>query len=518
MCALKRQILLGGEMIEDKGKCGIVRSFNPATGQEYLIEEFSQSSLATFDHMLAVAQEATDELRRLPQRVIFDFLSALREAITTRSTEFVAVMVAETGFTQEVVTFEMMTRVVNQQIPAFQKALQEGGWMEILHDAPAHLLRRRIPLAGPVLVLGPRNFPAAFNGTGSCAALGALITGHAVICIGNRSQPRTAAVYMAATLDALKAVPQMPRGAVQFMFGLGITDLEAAVNRSALCCTDFTGSNEIGNRLMKRAPDKFHFEGTGMNVQFVLSAAIASGMDGLAKTIVEKGILGGRSGQLCTADNVVIVVGDRGRQFRSQLEENLSLGVTKHFLLSQDIREKFVSRCSRLTDDLFGFEMVGGGIVAGNDFGAYAALLHASADDVIPRLDSLSKDWPIFGPAALVIEAVDEEEALIVARSLTHPRIVSSVNCDAGDYPLATKLTGILAAGSGRVVLHGVGPGVAISNAMCHKVPFAGSNTTGVGSAICRRFTTEISLQGFDSEHGSEILEGLYGAPFAVPS
>src|SRR5690606_33868178 len=95
-------------------------------------------------------------------------------------------------------------------------------------------------LGGPVLVLGPNNFPFAFNAVMGGDFAAALAAGNPVIAKGHPSHPETTRLLAEAAFDALGS-SKLPKSSVQLLYQMPPElGLELVADRR-LAATAFTG-------------------------------------------------------------------------------------------------------------------------------------------------------------------------------------------------------------------------------------------------------------------------------------
>jgi NADP-dependent aldehyde dehydrogenase len=105
----------------------------------------------------------------------------------------------------------------------------------------------------------------------------------------------------------------------------------------------------------------------------------------------------------------------------------------------------------------------------------------------------------IFGPAGLLVEAVDSAELLALARGL-EGQLTATIHAADSDLPLAEQLASILELKAGRVLLNGFPTGVEVCAAMQHGGPYpatSDSRFTSVGTAAIHRWLRPVCYQNF---------------------
>ncbi len=266
---------------------------------------------------------------------------------------------------------------------------------------------------GVCVVIPPWNFPLAIL-TGMLSA--AIVTGNAAILKPSSQTPIIAARFVDLLLDA-----GLPSGVVQFLPGSGALIGDALVRHPNVHLIAFTGSLEVGARIVRLAaeigPGQRHVkqviaEMGGKNAIIVDSDAdLDDAVRGVAQSAFSY------QGQKCSACSRVIVVGGHYQRFLTRLTEataSLRMGSPEdpaNFLgpvIEQAARDRisaaietakgyarlaYQKDCSRLEEGWY----VGPAIFS----------------DVPPRSPLAQEE--IFGPVLAVVRAQDIDEALRIA-------------------------------------------------------------------------------------------------------
>jgi RHH-type proline utilization regulon transcriptional repressor/proline dehydrogenase/delta 1-pyrroline-5-carboxylate dehydrogenase len=267
---------------------------------------------------------------------------------------------------------------------------------------------------GVGLIVPPWNFPLAIL-TGMLSA--AIVTGNAVIL-----KPSSQTPVIAARFASLLHEVEVPPGVVQFLPGQGATLGEFLVTHPEIAFIAFTGSKEVGTRIVRLAAELATGQTRIKHVVAEMGGKNAVIVD--ADADLDDAVVGvvqsafGYQGQKCSACSRVIVVGRRYRRFLERLVEateglrigppedpGVSLGPVIEAQARQRIRE-VVSEGERSGARLAlqcPVPDLGEGYFVGS----------AIFTDVAP--DSFLAQEEIFGPVLAVLQATDFEAAIAIA-------------------------------------------------------------------------------------------------------
>ena len=101
------------------------------------------------------------------------------------------------------------------QLRQAAEAVRDGssrGWSMPCIDEASNIRSRYEPLGGAVLVIGPNNFPLAFNGISGGDFAAAIAAGNPVIAKGHPAHPGTTRLLAEAAAEAIRLVglPKVP--------------------------------------------------------------------------------------------------------------------------------------------------------------------------------------------------------------------------------------------------------------------------------------------------------------------
>ena len=330
-----------------------------------------------------------------------------------------------------------------------------------------------------MLVIGPNNFPFAFNGIAGGDFAAAVASGHPVIAKAHPAHPgtskRLAEIAFAAAQQA-----GLPKAMVQLFYRSSHADGEAMAADPRLGAIGFTGS-EFAGRKIKAAADAAgtpaYFELSSVNPVTFLPGALAAKATELANEFSGSCLLG--VGQFCTNPGLILTIaGADTETFLKTAGTNFAAAPSGVMLVPSLPKE----------------------------LDANVEALGAAGAELIGRGQA-----EMFGPAALVVVAADEDELAAVSSHL-HASLTCSfyTAADGSDDAAYDRLLPIVAQKSGRILNDKMPTGVAVSPAMMHGGPFpAGGHPgfTAVGiPASLRRFG---ALKCYDNVRSDRLPASL---------
>jgi RHH-type proline utilization regulon transcriptional repressor/proline dehydrogenase/delta 1-pyrroline-5-carboxylate dehydrogenase len=307
---------------------------------------------------------------------------------------------------------------------------------------------------GVGVVIPPWNFPLAIL-TGMLAA--ALVTGNAVIVKPSSQTPAIAARFI-----SLLQLLGFPPGVIQFVPGRGAVIGDLIVSHPDLSFISFTGSEEIGTRILRLAaavqPGQRHIkhviaEMGGKNAIIVDSDA---DLDDAVLGVVHSAF--GYQGQKCSACSRVIVVGSSYERFLRRLVEatrSLVMGMPEDpaAFLGPVIEPAAQTRILRAIEEGRHYaRLVYQGDCSGLNTGCFVG--PAIFSDV--PADSPLAQQEIFGPVLAVLRAEQLEHAIRLANDSAYaltgglysrsPSNIERVkrNLEVGNLYINRRITGAL--------------------------------------------------------------------------
>ena len=486
-------VLLAGQW-RDAQAAGTFHAHHPATG-EPLAETFPVSAWADCDAALNAAAAAAESLRATPPEQLAKFLTRFAERLEARKTELVETAHAETALPKAPRLADVeLPRTTNQLRQAAAAAL-DGAWALPMINAKLNIRSMLAPV-GPVLCLGPNNFPFAYNGVAGGDFAAAIAAGNPVIAKAHPSHPRTSQLLAEAAFAAVTETG-LPAATVQMLYQMSPADGLRMVADKRLGAVGFTGSRAAGMQL-KAAADAvgkpIYLEMSSINPVLILPGALAERGEKIVEEFCGSCLMA--SGQFCTSPGLVILfAGADAEKFVSGVKAKLE-AATPSVLLSSGVAQNLAAGVKALQDA--GAELVTGGTpLAGNKFAN--TLLRVSGEKFLASPEKLQTE--VFGNASLVVVVRDAAQA---AEMLSHleGNLTGAIYSDTlgADDALYETLSPSLRQRVGRLLNDKMPTGVAVTAAMNHGGPFPATGHPGFTAvgfpAAMRRFAM---LQCFDN-------------------
>jgi NADP-dependent aldehyde dehydrogenase len=501
----KDKILIAGEW-RDAAASATFRAENPATGQS-LEDQYPTSTWADCDAALSAAIDAALALRATSSQTLARFLNRYADRIEARSAQIVEMANLETALPKSPRLADVeLPRTTNQLRQAASAAL-EGSWALPTIDTKLNIRSCYAPI-GPVLVLGPNNFPLAFNGAGGGDFAAAIASGNPVIAKANPSHPGTTTLLAEEALAAVREAELHP-ATVQLIYKMGHDDGARMASDPRMGAVAFTGSRH-GGLALKAAADKagkpIYLEMSSINPVVILPGALAERAEKIADEFTDSCLLG--SGQFCTNPGLVILLA-------SEVTERFIAGVRQRFdarppapLLARGVFESLASGVARLQKA--GAQLVAGGTPAPGAGSRFRnTLLRVDSDRFLADPENLQTE--AFGNASLFVIARDVSAAQAVIDRLEGNLTGCIYSATTGaDDSLYDALVPRLRHRVGRLLNDKMPTGVAVSPAMNHGGPYPatghpGFTAVGIPAAL-RRFAM---LQCFDNVRSQRLPPAL---------
>ena len=503
-------VLIDGRFCPASNPVGSFHAFDPTTRNE-LAQKFPISGRDDVEAVLRAAALAVDELEQVSPEARARFLEVYADELERNAEELCACAARETALPAPTRLRQVeLPRTVNQLRVAAAVA-RKRDWCLATVDTKANLRARFGPLGGAVLVLGPNNFPFAFNAVSGGDFAAAIAAGNPVIAKAHPSHPETSRMLAERALAALTEA-RLPRATVQLLYHVSEELGLEWVARHEIGATAFTGSKRAGLKLKAaadRAGKPIYLEMSSSNPVFLLPGALRERGPKLADELYESVTLG--AGQFCTRPGLSVVV-DRpeAKVFVQALTSRFASG-TPGTLLSGSVESGLASNIAELT--AAGAMLLSGGKRVENRGFCFAnTLLAVSAEEFVAKPAPLQSDC--FGGVHLLVVARDFHEMLGVARALLGNLTGSIYTDTAGSDDTAyLELATIVRRRVGRLLNDKMPTGVAVSAAMNHGGPYPATGHPGftaVGMpASLVRFA---ALQSYDNVRPSRLPPELANA------
>lgn len=430
-------------------------AWNPTSG-----EPIDRSyDVSTRSELLACAEHAPQSLEPAAAAA---FLEAYGETLDLDREAITATAHEETGLALEprLRTIEF-DRMLLQLREAAVAAADESrtSWRAPLIDEATNVRSCFGPLGGPVFIMGPNNFPLAYNALCGGDFAGAIAAGNPVIAKGHPSHPETCQRIALCAAKALASCG-LDDSIVQFFQHCAPEDGLALIGHDRVKAVAFTGSRRSGLAI-KDAADRCgtpaYLEMSSVNPVFFLPGATSTES---AQEWAGSITLGG--GQFCTKPGLAFTC---SRSFANEVKSALE-GLGDAIQLTADH-----------TDLIDRFTAVGATVVCGGPSDGFRwppTLLKVDGTVFEANAEVLSTEC--FGPVALLVE-VDGLAQMERIASRVEGQLTACVYAGKGDDP--ARLFTLLRSACGRLLQNKMPTGVAVVSSMVHGGPFPATGHPG---------------------------------------
>lgn len=463
------------------------QAVNPATG-EPLPDTYPVSVWEDCDAALTAAAGAARELRRMAPDAIARFLTRFAERIEQGKAAIVEQAHLETALAKSPRLADVELPRTTGQLRQAADAAAEGSWALPTIDTKNQIRSWFEPI-GPVVVMGPNNFPFAFSGVAGGDFAAAIAAGNPVIAKAHPLHPGTGRLLAEAAVAALSETG-LPPATVQMIYKIDHQSGERLVSDSRVGASAFTGSRTAGMAL-KRAADAagkpIYLEMSSINPVVILPGALAERGRKVAGEFASSCLMGG--GQFCTNAGFVMLLADaRTDQFIEEVKTAFE-AAPPPALLSESVAKG-------LAESVKVLRSAGADLVTAAGDGPKGAhypntLLRVTGQQFLAEPETLQTE--AFGSASLcvVVRDADEGEAVLshLEGNLTGCIYSDTQGSDEGLY---ARLAPALRRRVGRLLNDKMPTGVAVSPAMNHGGPFPATGHPGFTAvgipASLRRF------------------------------
>jgi len=397
-----KQLLIGGDWVD--GSEGTLPVEDPAT-QETLTD-VADASPADAVKALDAAVETQKEWQQTPPRERGEILRRAWEEITERADELALLMTLEMG--KSLAESKAEVTYGSEFLRWFaEQAVRIDGRYSVAPNGQGRLLTMKQPV-GPSLMITPWNFPLAMG----TRKIGPAVAAGCTMVVKPAKQTPLSMLALAEIL----ANAGLPPGVLNVVTSSSSGSvMEPLIKDPRLRKMSFTGSTEVGKKLMEQASDqllRLSME-LGGNAPFIVFD------DADLDDVVEGAMIAKMRniGEACTAANRFHVADSLADSFAEKLAERMSKlklgrgteeGVDIGPLIDGDQR----SKVQELVDDATGKGakvVVGGSVREGQGYFYEPTVLADIPDDA-----KLLKE-EIFGPVAPVKSFDSEDEAIAAA-------------------------------------------------------------------------------------------------------
>ena len=501
------QILLAGEWVDSPKEAPTFHAWNPTNG-EPIEEAYPITPQSQLQQMAAAGLEAAEALENTDGERIGEFLQEYVRQLESRKDEICELAHEETALPLETrlknIEFNRMT---NQLLQAAEAAgdFSESSWRNPIVDESSNIHSCFGPLGGAVFVIGPNNFPLAFNGISGGDFAAAIAAGNPVIAKGHPAHPGTSRVLAECASAALAKVGLHP-ATVQFFYHCDPSDGISLVQSNEVAAVAFTGSRSSGLTI-KAAADAAgkpsYLEMSSVNPVFFMPGALAERSEEIATDWATSITLGG--GQFCTKPGLGFAIGPDAAGFGESMASRL-IDFPESTLFTGDLVEEMADEVAAMQEA--GATLLCGGTPSGTwGFMWPATLLKVDGKTFEANFDALSQET--FGPTGLLIELQDIAQAVRIAKRL-EGQLTACVYSSSEDADDLRALAGQLRTRCGRLLQNKMPTGVAVVASMVHGGPFPatshpGFTAVGMPTSISR-FAARRCFDGFEQSFLPEIF------------
>jgi 2,5-dioxopentanoate dehydrogenase len=500
-------ILLDGKWLPSQSPASTFHAMNPTT-KTPLEDEYPVSNAAEVEQIITASYQAVLEMRAVTPDQIAAFLEAFAANIEARAADLVEMAYAETAFPREPRLNSVELPRTTNQLRQAAAAARSRSWTHATIDTKANIRSMYAPLNGAVVVLGPNNFPFAFNGASGGDFAAAIAAGNPVIAKANPGHPGTTRLLAAIALETILACG-MPRALLQLIYRTSHEDGQKLVSHPLIGATGFTGSRFAGLQL-KAAADKagkpIYLEMSSINPVVILPGALRERTDKIADEFTASCTLG--AGQFCTNPGLVILLdGDESESFLNSVADRFR--AAKPGILLGQRSPGDLAEAVRTWGEHGAEIVVGGHEVTDSGYSFENTILRVSADKFLRSPHALQTE--AFGAVALYIFAKDEAQIGEVLAHLEGNLTGCLYSDTAGsDDDLYRRIEPQLRVRVGRLLNDKMPTGVAVSPAMNHGGPYPATGHPGFTAvgipASMLRFA---ALHSYDNVRQHRLLPEL---------
>lgn len=500
------KVWLDGLWIESHGS-ETFTAVNPSTGTP-IGDKYPVSDWVDCEQALAAADAVAQVMPEVPRDRIARFLEGYAAAIEGDAEALANLANQETGLPIAPRLKDVELPRTFNQLRQAAAACREGSWALPTIDTKAGI--RSVHAAiGPVLVIGPNNFPFAFNGICGGDFAAAIAAGNPVIAKGHPSHPGTTVRLARLAAKALSETG-LPSALVQLIYRMPGEDGLKMMRDPRLASVGFTGSKSAGLRI-KQACDEHgkpaYLEMSSINPVLILPAALQQRGPELAQEFSGSCLMG--AGQFCTNPGLIILVGQaNASEFVAAVQAKFA-AAPAGTLLSRQVLESALSGIAKVSGA--GAELLTGGkaVTENGRIALENTLLHVTGQDFLENPTAFQTE--MFGPVSLLVTANDVEQARVILQRL-EGNLTGSIysSTDGADEAVYSRLAPVLRHRVGRLLNDKMPTGVAVSAAMNHGGPFPATGHPGFTAvgipASLRRFS---ALHCYDNVRGERLPEIL---------
>ncbi len=477
-------------------------AMNPATG-EALPQEFPVSQWGDLEAALSHAVEAAESLRAVSPEQLARFLSAYAVWIETHAAELIEIAHLETALPKSPRLQTIELPRTTTQLRQAAAAAMEGSWSLPVIDVKNNI-RSCHAAIGPVLIMGPNNFPFAFNAVSGGDFAAAIAAGNPVIAKGHPNHPGTTRLLAEGALAALQE-GGLPAATVQMIYHMSNDCGLRAAADPRLGAMAFTGSRRAGMAL-KAAADAAgkpaFLEMSSLNPLVILPGALQERAAKIADEYADSALAA--NGQFCTNPGLVFLMDSAEADDFSAMVRQRFEARTPSALLSKQVQQGLAAGVAKLLEA--GAQALTGGAAADGACAFRNTLLRVDGDAFLAEPAALQTE--AFGNAVLFVMVRDADQLAEAIDSLEGQLTgcVYSAAAGGADEALYERIAPLLRRRVGRLLNDKMPTGVALSPAMNHGGPYPatghpGFSAVGIPGSL-RRFS---QLECYDNVRPSRL-------------
>ena len=463
------------------------RAFDLRSGQE-IGPAFPVSPRGEVEAMAAAGREAAPALAALGPWPLAAFFEDYARRLDEDAAGIADLADAETALGTERFTASELPRVTDQ-LRQTAACVRDGAWRRPVIDAGADLRSVLEPLGGPVFVVGPNNFPLAYNGAAGGDFCAALAAGNSILAKAHPAHPGTSERLARHAAEAAGEAG-LPAGTIQMLYRCDNEDGLRLIRERQVSAVGFTGTKGAGTAMLTAGAQSgtpVYVEMSSINPVVVLAGALRQRGGEIARELAESMLAAG--GQQCTSPGFIVVPGgDATRVFIDALRGALEAAEPSP-RLTRGVVEGFVETVDAWREH--GAEvLLGGSAIERAGFYAQHTLASVGARRAVAEPGVFQRE--AFGTGALVVVCDRPGEARAVVGSLEGQLTGSIYSAEDGsDDAEYDAIAPALRVRVGRLLNDAVTTGVKVSPAMVHGGPFPatghpGFTAVGVPAAIER--------------------------------
>ncbi len=473
-------VLIGGQWRESRYPVTAFFAVNPKSGKR-IETYYPVSSFEEIKEALRAARDTVLKLASTPPERIALFLELYAQYIEKRKKDLITTASLETGLPEEPRLASVELPRTTDQLRQTAAAVRKRNWCQATIDTSRNIRSKFGPLGGVVIILGPNNFPLAFNSIAGGDFAAAIATGNPVLAKANPGHPGTTRILAEAAFVAVKE-SGLPLFSVQMFYHCSDKDGFRMIAHPFTSATAFTGSRSTGIKLKEIAEANgklIYLEMSSTNPLFLLPGALSERSKVLAEEFYNSCTLG--SGQFCTKPGLVILLDSlEAKEFISASAQLFS-SKEPGSLLGEGVLEDIQHKLKLM--EMEGAKIISGGFPLGQTEGFHFAntLLSVKGSQFINN--PLLFQEEIFGPVSLVVLVESLDQMIEIAR-LLQGNLTASIfsSQDSKDEQIYRQLEPVLRLKVGRLLNDKMPTGVAVSPAMTHGGPFPATGHPGFTS------------------------------------